>query len=219
MAIKNIWSSSGSVKLIPSNEKFLTSHCACVDLHSLHSDPLLICGTYMPFDRAHRNNIYAPLKKKCRPTNTQCLLETGMLPSTRPTDPSRRTPNSSTTIPHGPGQHAWRVPKADRPTDIDPVNECLRECRTRIFRSNRADANGSRIDDVLTSTALRDSANYLQFPDCNGDSDHKPIVAAINTQSLTLISPPPALPDQPKPPRFKTPMKVKELAKFREVLG
>ena len=49
---------------------------------------------------------------------------------------------------------------------IDPVIECLGEYRARTFRSNRADANGSRIDDVLTSTALRDGRNHLQFPDC-----------------------------------------------------
>ena len=75
---------------------------------------------------------------------------------------------------------------------------------------------------MLTSTALRDRANYLQFPDCNGDSDHNPIVAAINTRSLTLTPPPPPppeLPDQPKSPRFKIPMNVEELAKFREVLS
>ena len=78
---------------------------------------------------------------------------------------------------------------------IDPVNECLGECRARTFGSNRADAHGSRIDDVLRSTAVQDSANYLQFPDCNGDSDHNPAVATIYTKSLTLISLPPALPE------------------------
>ena len=32
------------------------------------------------------------------------------------------------------------------------------------FGSNRADARGSRIDDVLTGTALQDSLNYLRIP-------------------------------------------------------
>ena len=53
---------------------------------------------------------------------------------------------------------------------IDPVKDYQGECRARTIRSDRADADGSRLDDVLTSTALQDSANYLQFPDCNGDS-------------------------------------------------
>ena len=64
---------------------------------------------------------------------------------------------------------------------IDPVKDYLGECRASTFRSTRAEATGSRNDDVLTSTALQDGASYLQFSDCQGDSDHDPIVATIYT--------------------------------------
>ena len=63
VAIRDLWCSTGSAKLIPSNGKFLQSHCVCVDLHPPHNDPHLICGTYMPFDRVQRSNIYAHLQK------------------------------------------------------------------------------------------------------------------------------------------------------------
>ena len=58
VAVKEVWCSSGSVRLLPRNEKFLPSNCVYVDLHPRHSDPLLICGTYMPFNRTHNKNIY-----------------------------------------------------------------------------------------------------------------------------------------------------------------
>ena len=37
-----------------------------MNLRTPHSDPLLICGTYMPFDHAHKNKIYAHLQKEMR---------------------------------------------------------------------------------------------------------------------------------------------------------
>ena len=63
VVVKDIWCSSGSVELIPSNEKFFSSDCVCVDLHSLYSDQPLICGTHVAFDRVHRNRIHAHLQK------------------------------------------------------------------------------------------------------------------------------------------------------------
>ena len=122
------------------------------------------------------------------PTNIQCLLETGMLPSTQTDRPLQEV----TVLIDKPSRMALdnmhgEFLKQTGLHPIDPWDECVGECRAGTFRSNRANANGSRIDDVLTSTALGDSANYLQFPDCDGDSDHNPIVAAINTRSLTLI--------------------------------
>ena len=72
-AVKDIWCSLGSVKLIPSNEKFLSSHCVCVNLHPPHSDPLLICGTYMPFDCAHKETIYAQLQNEMQAYQTPVL--------------------------------------------------------------------------------------------------------------------------------------------------
>ena len=220
VAIKDLWCSSGSAKLIPNNGQFLGSHCVCVDLHPPHSDPLLICGTYMPFDRAQRNNIHAHLQEVMQ-TYQHTVLAGDWNAALYTTD---RSLQEDAELIDNPSRMALDNMHEGFVRDtslhpIDPVNECLGECRARTFRSNRADANGSRIDDVLTSTALRDSSNYLQFPDCNGDSDHNPIVAAITTKSLTLIPPAPALPDQPKSPRFKTPMKVEELTKFREVLS
>ena len=91
---------------------------------------------------------------------------------------------------------------------IDPVKDYQGECRARTIRSDRADADGSRLDDVLTSTALQDGANYLQFPDCNGDSAHYPIVATMNTKSLMLIPCHQHCQNSLGPPHFRTPMKV-----------
>ena len=42
---------------------------------------------------------------------------------------------------------------------LDPPRDYQGESGARPFRLNRADAKGSKIDDVLTSTALQDSAN------------------------------------------------------------
>ena len=44
-------------------------------------------------------------------------------------------------------------------------------------------------------------------------------MAAVHTRSLNLGYPAPALLEQARPPRFKVPMKVEELAKFREALS
>ena len=184
VAVKDRWCSSGSTKRIPSNGKFLQSHCVCVALHPPHSDPPLICGTYMPFDRAQRNNIYAHFQKVMQ-TYQHTVLAGDWNAALYTSD---RSLQEDAELLDNPSRMALDNTHGGFVRDtslhpIDPVNECLGECRARTFRSNRADADGSRIDDVLTSTALRDSANYLQFPDCNGDSDHNPIVAAITTKS------------------------------------
>ena len=55
---------------------------------------------------------------------------------------------------------------------LDPIKDYLGEVRERTFRSNRQDAHGSKIDDVLVSTALQNDKHNLAFPDCNGDSNH-----------------------------------------------
>ena len=165
-----------------------------MDLHPPHSDPLLICVTYMPFNRAQRDNIYAHLQKVMQ-THQHTVLARGWNAALYTTD---RSLQEDAELIDNPSRMALDNTHDGFVRDtslhpIDLVNECLGEYRARTFRSNRADANGSRIDDVLTSTALRDSANYLQFPDCNGDSDHNPIVAAINTKSLTFIPPAPCI--------------------------
>ena len=157
VAIKDLWCSSGSAKLIPSSGKFLQSHCIRVDLHPPHKDPLLICGIYMPFDRDQRNNIYAHLQKEMQ-TYQYTVLAGDWNAALYTTDRSLQNDaeliaNPSHTVLDN--MHGEFLEKTGL-HPINPVNECLGECRAYL---TRADANRSRIDDVLTSTALRDSAN------------------------------------------------------------
>ena len=83
------------------------------------------------------------------------------------------------------------------------------------FRSNRADAQGSRIDDVLICRDLSTRQDLLELPDSNGDSDHNPILATLYLKDLTIIMPPPPLPERMMPPRIKAPTNPEDLANFK----
>ena len=91
------------------------------------------------------------------------------------------------------------------------------EERGRSFRSNRADALGSRIDDVLIRKDLSTKHDHdlLGFLDSNGDSDHDPILATLYLNDLTIFVPPPPLPEKMMPPRIQTPINPGDLANFK----
>ena len=131
VAVKDSWCSSGYVKLIPSDEKLLSSHRVYVDLHPLHSDPPLICGTYVPFDRAHetrstltsRRNASLPICGAC--WRLECCPLHNLQEAADLIDKSSRMALDN--------MHEKFVKQTDL-HPIDPVKDCQGECRRRTFR-------------------------------------------------------------------------------------
>ena len=112
----------------------------CVDLHALHSDPLLICGTYMPFDCAYRNKIHAHLQKEMQAY--QHAVRAGDWNAARfTTDRSLQEDadliNNSSRVALD-NMHGEFMKQIDL-HPIDPVKDYQGEGRARTVRSNRAD--------------------------------------------------------------------------------
>ena len=216
LAIKNVWCEGGSACLISASNKeaFLTSDCVKVRLQPPHSDPLLIWGIYMVFVHSHRREIQTHLMDAMKNSPHSILARdwnAGLFDIDRPDEYDDETENiqrAGTDCVHTECIMAVNLKAIDEPGQDDDE-------RRRSFRSNRADAQGSRIDDVLISRDLSTRQDLLEFPDSSGDSDHNPILATLYLNDLTMIMPPSPLPERTMPPRIKTPINPDDLAKFK----
>ena len=208
LAVKNVSCGAGSAcRMDTSNkEAFLTSHCVGVRLQPPHCDPLLIWGIYMPFVHSHRKNIQSHLMEEMSETSYHILAggwNAGLFDRDRP--PEYDEESETFNRPGADSLHSDFVSTAKLKAVDDPS-----QSQKRTLPSNREDAV-----DVLLSKDLYTGDERLEFPESNGDSDHGPVIATVFMQILTLIMPPPLLPERIVRPRIKTPFNPDDLANFK----
>ena len=209
LALHNRWSHGSSVvRHSYAGLDFMRGHVVGISVQPPGEAVLTLIGVYMPFAKDHREAIYAAIASTCEHSDLSITADDWNATLLQ----GDRCSSGGAIDGHLDLQHA------------DFVKSChLRHLqwsgssRAHTFRSHADLLCSSRIDDILVSDRVVDTAKPEWVAETSDDSDHAPLLGSFGLSRLGLTCPPPWT-RTPKESRLKTPVNNAQLHKFKETL-
>ena len=202
IAVHNRWQPSTTVNVMPHEKHpYLVGHALGVSIQTPHGRPLDVYGVYMPFDLAHRGQIYAFLEASTRSAYTIWAGDWNA--------DLHRAQEMGSMVRAADRQHAHFVEGfTDLHVHSSPDHQ---PTHLPVASSCRA----SHLDHFLISSNLHAMRPFVENLPTTEDSEHVQTIMKVADMSRVMVLPP-SHTALPRKRRLKLPAKQDQLLRFKE---